>query len=286
MRKFVWMVMGPVLGMMCGGAAFAQQTYPTAAGGVRVQGVVPLQCNSSGAACGPVTASNPAGPSQVVGDSAAGATDSNTAPVKLGCKYAASYTALTDGQRGNVACNQSGNPLVSIGGAPVVISDATTVNMTLGNNAATPSASLIPTVLPQVWNGSSIAVQRGDTNGMVVQYGLGQWNYSSGITGILSNTTVAVTFKAAAGASVRNFIDSCQIITTAFTTSVPLAIRDGAGGAVLWAAQVPAAGFLQPVPIVFTTPLRGTANTLLEAVTTTANTTGTVMLNCQGHTGN
>lgn len=38
--------------------ARAQQTYPTAAAGVRVPGTVPLQCNASGAACAPVSAAN------------------------------------------------------------------------------------------------------------------------------------------------------------------------------------------------------------------------------------
>lgn len=73
--------------------------------------------------------------------------------------------------------------------------------------------------------------------------------------------------------------------TTAFGTSVPIAIRDGAGGTVIFALSVPTAGFLQPVSIVFETPLQGTANTLLEVVTTTANTSGTAWVNCQGHTG-
>lgn len=35
--------------------ALAQATYPTPAGNVRVPGVVPLQCNASGAACVPVS---------------------------------------------------------------------------------------------------------------------------------------------------------------------------------------------------------------------------------------
>ena len=37
----------------------------------------------------------------------------------------------------------------------------------------------------------------------------------------------------------------------------------------IWAANVPTQGFLTPLTIVFQTPLRGTANTLLEVVTTT-----------------
>ena len=138
-----------------------------------------------------------------------------------------------------------------------------------------------------VYNGASWDRARGDTNGTVVQKGLlaSNWSYANGVTGILSNTTTAVTMKAAAGAGVRNYIDSLQINTTAFGASSPIVIRDGAGGAVLFALNVPAAGFLNPINILFETPLRGTANTLLEVATTTANITGTAWVNAQGHTG-
>ena len=40
-------------------AAQAQQSYPTAAAGVRVPGTVPLSCDSTGAACAPASAANP-----------------------------------------------------------------------------------------------------------------------------------------------------------------------------------------------------------------------------------
>lgn len=126
-----------------------------------------------------------------------------------------------------------------------------------------------------------------DTNGVVVQAGLSSsyWYYTNGNTGILSNTTTAVTMKTAAGASVRNYIDSCTINTTAFGAAVPLSFRDGAGGTVIFSLNVPTGGFLTPINIEFKVPLRSTANTLLEVVTPTANTSGTVWVNCQGHTG-
>lgn len=108
------------------------------------------------------------------------------------------------------------------------------------------------------------------------------WQYASGTTGILSNTTTAVTIKTAAGAGIRNYIKTCQITTTAFGAAVPLAIRDGAGGTVIWSNQVATSGWLTPQNITFEPPIRGTANTLLEVVTTTANTSGTAMVNCQG----
>lgn len=141
-------------------------------------------------------------------------------------------------------------------------------------------------VLPQVSNGTTNTQLTGDANGLAVSKGLAstRWRYTSGTSPILSNTTTAVTIKTAAAAGVKNAIDSIQLTTTAFTASVPLAIRDGAGGTVLWALTVPTAGFLQPVTIVFEQPIVGTAATLLEVLTTTANTAGTVTLNVQGHT--
>lgn len=39
--------------------ALAQQSYPTPASGVRVQGTVPLQCDSNNANCAPVNGNNP-----------------------------------------------------------------------------------------------------------------------------------------------------------------------------------------------------------------------------------
>jgi hypothetical protein len=82
-----------------------------------------------------------------------------------------------------------------------------------------------------------------------------RWNYAAATAGIL-NTTTAVTIKAAAGV----------------------------GGTVLWREKVGTAGAPQGVSINFQTPLRGTANTLLEVVTLTASGTGAVYFNAQGYT--
>lgn len=282
-RKFM-VAAGAALVCLAASPALAQASYPTAATGVRAPGTVPLQCNSSGAACAPVTATNPAGPNQVVGTVASGTADDGSSPVKAGCVYLSAGATFANGQRSTCLSNFGGQMLFQIAGFPATPGDGGTLASYSASRSA-PDGALPSAVLCHNWTGTALAVCRGDANGALVQYGLGQWTYASGTTGILSNTTVAVTFKAAAGAAVRNFVDSCQISTTAFTTSVPIAIRDGAGGAVIWAANVPTQGFLTPLTIVFQTPLRGTANTLLEVVTTTANTTGSAMINCQGHTG-
>lgn len=223
---------------------------------------------------------------QVQGNVAASATDSGN-PVKIGAlaQNTGVFPTYTSGQRGDATMSLRGalriEEIGAGGAAPLTFySNMADATSNTGNFKAGAS-------LNTVFNGTSWDRQRGDTNATVVAKGLtaGIWRYSNGATGILSNTTTAVTIKTAAGAGVRNYIDSCQINTTAFGTAVPLAIRDGAGGTVIFALNVPTAGFLQPVSILFETPLQGTANTLLEVVTTTANTSGTVWVNCQGHTG-
>lgn len=228
--------------------ALAQATYPTSsATAPKVDGVVPLQCNSGVTACTPIIGTNPL---PVHGAAAASATDSGN-PLKVGCRHDTSRPVYTNGQRTNCQSDTRGAIYVTLA-AP----DSASAGLSDGNGvASTPGLA-------------------GNT-----------WSYSNGATGILSNTTTAVTIKTAGGAGIRNYIDSCTINTTAFGASVPIAIRDGAGGTVLFAVSVPTAGYLQPVNIVFQQPLRGTANTLLEVVTTSANTSGTAWVNCQGHTG-
>jgi hypothetical protein len=106
------------------------------------------------------------------------------------------------------------------------------------------------------------------------------WAYAAGAAGIL-NTTTAVTIKAAAGAGVRNYITGLQVMSEVLTNATELAVRDGAAGAVLWRTKIPTGG-LPSMNIAFASPLRGTANTLLEVVTLTASGAGAVYVNAQG----
>lgn len=111
----------------------------------------------------------------------------------------------------------------------------------------------------------------------------GDWQYAAAASGI-SNTTTAVTIKAAAGASIRNYVTSIQIATDTLGAATELAIRDGAAGTVIWRTKLnTTAGPL--VQINFPTPLKGTANTLLEVVTLTASVTGAVYFSAQGYVG-
>lgn len=110
-----------------------------------------------------------------------------------------------------------------------------------------------------------------------------EWQYAAAASGI-ANTTTAVTIKGAAGSGKHNYISALQIMWEALTNATEVAIRDGAGGAVLWRTKIPATAagrdsFALPVPI------KGSANQLLEVVTLSASGAGAVYVNAQGFVG-
>jgi hypothetical protein len=108
------------------------------------------------------------------------------------------------------------------------------------------------------------------------------WTYPAPSTG-LTNTTTAVTVKAAAAAGLRNYITGMVIQADALGAATEFAIRDGAAGTVLLRFRIPATGIPTPTMVQFITPLRGTAATLLEIVTITASVTGSVYCNLVGY---
>ena len=105
------------------------------------------------------------------------------------------------------------------------------------------------------------------------------WTYAAAASGIV-NTTTAVTVKASAGTGHRNYVTSLQIQTATLGGATELAIRDGAGGTVLWRTQLQTTA-LPLLTINFRVPLKGSTATLLEIVTLTA-VTGGVYVNLQG----
>jgi hypothetical protein len=108
-----------------------------------------------------------------------------------------------------------------------------------------------------------------------------EWNYAAASGGIL-NTTTAVTIKAAAGAPYRNYLTSIQVQAEALANATELAVRDGAGGTVLWRIKIPTTG-LDLKQVDFADPLKSSSATLLEVVTLTASGTGAVYVNAQGY---
>jgi len=109
-----------------------------------------------------------------------------------------------------------------------------------------------------------------------------KWSYAAA-TGGIDNTTTAVTVKAAAAAGIKNYIETLQIAHATLGATTEFAIRDGAGGTVLWRTNLHTTA-IPTTTIVFDPPLSGTAATLLEVVTLT-KVTGDVVVNLQGFTG-
>ena len=109
-----------------------------------------------------------------------------------------------------------------------------------------------------------------------------EWVYAAASGGI-TNTTTAATLVAAQAAGVRNYLTSLQISSDVLGAATEIAIRDGAGGTVLWRGKIGMAGIAGVSTIQFSDPLKSTAATLLEVVTLTASVTGGVYINAQGY---
>jgi len=109
-----------------------------------------------------------------------------------------------------------------------------------------------------------------------------EWVYAAASGGI-TNTTTAVTLVAAQAAGVRNYLTSLQISSDVLGAATEIAIRDGAGGTVLWRGKIGTAGIAGVSTIQFSDPLKSTAATLLEVVTLSASVTGGVYVNAQGY---
>lgn len=107
------------------------------------------------------------------------------------------------------------------------------------------------------------------------------WRYAAATGGIV-NTTTAVTIAAAVTGK-SNYVNALQIATDTLGNATELAVRDGAGGTVLWRMKLQTTA-LPALGLYFETPLKGTAGNLLEIVTLSA-ATGGVFVNAQGFTG-
>lgn len=108
------------------------------------------------------------------------------------------------------------------------------------------------------------------------------WQATSSTTPLAVATSTQV--KAAAGASIRNFVSAAQFYNNSATVSTTVSILDGA--TVLWTGFLPATTAALPVVAVevnFPTPLRGTAATAMNIQLGT--TLSSVYYNVQGFTG-
>jgi len=221
------------------------------------------------------------GAQAIQGNVAHGVTDAGS-PVGIG-GYASTAvpTSVTAGQRVHAWYGISGQAMVNL------TDGVNTTSLSNGSSDAlgTTSVGLVVRAYNLVYNGATYDRARGDTGGTVVQphaMTASRWVYAAAASGI-TNTTTAVTFIAAAGAGVRNYVAAIQIFAGALGAATEIAIRDGAAGTVLWRGWIGTAGYSDS--IMFPVPLKGTANTLMEVVTLTASITGAVYFNAQGHQG-
>jgi hypothetical protein len=172
---------------------------------------------------------------------------------------------------------------------------ANTLTIAAGQAAHDAAATLAPIrIAGKAVNVAPTAVSAtGDTHDLVTtmagavinkQFAIPEadWNYAAAASGIV-NTTTAVTIKAAAGAGIRNYVTGVDLMCEALGTATEIAIRDGAGGTVLWRTKVGTGGLTNGRSINFTSPLKSTANTLLEVVTLTASGTGACYFNATGY---
>lgn len=219
---------------------------------------------------------------QATGNIASGVADSGN-PVKVGgLAQTTAPTAVTSGQRQNLWLGLNGQTFVTLatsGGLVITAPSDGSDGQTAGNSGP------LSTSRGTLFNGTSWDRQRGDVNGAVTQphaMSGSRWSYAAATGGIVSSTT-AVTVSAAQGVGVRNYLAMLQIDWDSLTTATEVAIRDDAGGTVLWRGKLPSGSAGQRT-IAFAVPLRGTANKLMEAVVLTS-TAGGVFFNVQGFTG-
>lgn len=183
-------------------------------------------------------------------------------------------------------------PVAIQGGTVTTVSTVTTAGVqgTQANNATTVPSPVLTSIVGVSANPAAGTTARqqqaiGTLIGVPVTkpYSIpeGEWSYGAAASGIV-NTTTAVTIKTAAGAGIRNYITGIQVMAETLTTATELAIRDGAAGTVIWRTKIPTTG-LPTTTIAFPSPLKGTANTLLEVVTLTASGAGAVYFNAQGY---
>lgn len=184
----------------------------------------------------------------------------------VGVSNAATQTVNTIASQvvlGNVAHSSasSGNPL-RVGGRVITTLDTTLSQGDVSDAAFTTGQQLVT---------KDFASSEND------------WQFATATGGIV-NTTTAVTIKAAGAASIRNYITGLTIASDALGAATELVIRDGAAGTVIYRTKLQTAS-MGTISIVFPTPLRGTAATLMEVAALTATITGGVYVNVQGYQG-
>jgi hypothetical protein len=195
----------------------------------------------------------------------------------------------------SVSVNVQNTPAVTVSSGTITTVSSVTaiVGASIAEDAAATTNPLIvggvvrtaaaPIVTPVAGDSMRLTTT---TDGRLVtspyQYPEATWQYAAAASGIV-NTTTAVTIKAAAATSVRNYITSIDLMAEVLGAATEFVIRDGAAGTVIYRTKIGTAGLLEGRSINFDPPLKGTAATLLEVATLTASVTGAVYFNATGY---
>lgn len=222
----------------------------------------------------------------VVGGGPVSANTAQAGSLLAGCVHNLTLPTPSGGQQMALQCNGSGFLRTQMGGSGASGADgmANTNGLVLPFWAnANNNPGLLGTASHN-FNGTSWDRSRGSVVGTSVQpYGLraSRWSYAAASGGIL-NTTTAVTI-APAVASFRNCLVTLDLTAEALGTATEFAVRDGAGGTVIYRTKIGTAGLVNGRTVTFQSPVCGSVNTLLEVVTLTASGTGAVYANATGN---
>lgn len=237
------------------------QTTPGTTNGVQVNAALPAGTNNIGKVSGAGTVGVPDANALTVQGTTANAGTGNPAPVVVGMRSSTGGITTTLDSLTS-ASNLSGSTVAATGLAGDC--DDTSQTLLTENNFGAVRMSC---------SNHSLIVRPYES-------AENSWSYAAAASGIV-NTTTAVTIKTAAGAGLRNYLASCQLQSATLGGATELVFRDGAAGTVIFRTQLQTTA-LGLTSIKFETPLRGTANTLMEVATLTA-VTGGVYVNCQGY---
>lgn len=222
----------------------------------------------------------------VVGGGTVSAGTAQAGSLLGGCVYNTTVPGPLNNQQMALQCNGSGFLRTQMGGQAETGSDgrANINGLVLPFWANANANTGLLASASHLYNGTSWDRPRGTTVGAAVQpYGIraSRWSYAAATGGIL-NTTTAVTI-APAVASFRNCLVTLDLTAEALGTATEFAVRDGAGGTVIYRTKIGTAGLVNGRTVTFQSPVCGSVNTLMEVVTLTASGTGAVYANATGN---
>lgn len=186
----------------------------------------------------------------------------------------------------SVNVNQVGGTAITAAGGTMPVGSVQSHSGALTQNPHMIGGRVFTSIDTSVASGDASACAVSTSLQLITKpYGIPEtdWNYVPPAAGI-TNSAVAVTAKAAAGAGLRNYITNCQLMAEALGAATEFIINEAGSGTVFWRIKIPLGG-LPACNFDFLSPLRFGANLAIEIKTVTASVTGSVYCNLQGSVG-